>query len=130
MRGKLRQVLSAELDGVEMLSVSLVGSIVTQEGTIIVCGSESEMLNRLRTAISQIAGVDPSKPSLNHITVGQFTQPFGSPGAYQKALQAMGQLRDYRIGELCVQDLKLVYYRNRLLQDIVSQEIIKLPAVD
>ena len=128
--GKLRQVLRAELSRVEILTVPLAGSLVTQEGTIIVCGAENETLSRLRAAISQIAGVDPAKPSLNHITIGQFTQPFGSPEAYQKALQAMGQLRDYPIGELAVRELKLVYYRNRLLQDVVSREIIRLPIVD
>lgn len=128
--GRLRQVLYAKLSRVEILAVSLAGSLVTQEGTIIICGAENETLDQIRTAISQIDGVDPLKTRSNHITIGQFTQPIGSPEAYQKALQAMGQLRDYPVGELSVQDLKLVYYRNRLLQDVVSQEIIRLPVAD
>lgn len=126
----LGTVLHAELGSLPALAVCLRGSVVDDKGTILVCGQESERLIRLRAAIARIDGVDRLKSPGNHITIGQFTRPFGSAGAYRRALDAIEPLRDRPIGELAVREIKLIYYRHRLLGDVVGQQVIDLPVRD
>jgi hypothetical protein len=124
----LGRVLRAELDAVATLTVPLAGSLVTESGGVLVCGGESEPLARLRAAVGRLEGVDPLKSPASHITIGQFTRPFGSRQACCQALDAVEALRAIPLGSLVAGELKLVYYRNRLLHDIVAQETIPLPA--
>jgi hypothetical protein len=123
----LGRVLRAELGEVTTLTVPLAGSLITESGGVLVCCGESEPLAQLRAAIGCAEGMDPPKSPGTHITIGQFTRPFGSRRAYRQALSAMEELRALPPGDLSAAELKLVYYQNRLLHDIVAQETIRLP---
>lgn len=126
----LADVLQDELGAVSSLSVSLSGSVVSEDGAILACGGESETLGRLRTAIGRIEGVDPPKSPSIHVSIGHFCQPSGSPKAHRRALEAMERLRRWPLGTLVAREVKLVYYRNRLLDEPVRQARIQLPVAE
>ena len=127
---RLDQALWTELRDLAPFSLPLTGSLVTEDGAVLICGGESETLTRLRAAIGQVEGVDLLKSAANHIRIGQFRRPFGSPQAYWQAMDAIERLQQLTLGDLVVDELKLVYYRRRLLDDLVSQVTLPLSLGD
>jgi hypothetical protein len=123
----LDRVLRHELGSLNEIRVWLSGSVVTGGGSLLVVGEPDETLVRLRATIGQIEGVDALKSASIHITIGQFTQPFGSSRAYRQAMEAFETLRASPSGDLLLHELKLVYYGHRLLHDLRWQQTICLP---
>jgi hypothetical protein len=123
----LDRVLHRELGSVSGIRVRLSGPVVADGGAVLVLGQPDANLVRLRAAIARLAGVDPLKSPSSHITIGQFTKPFGSARACRRAMEEVEALRDFPMGNLLVGELRLVYYRHRLLHDLAWQRTIRLP---
>jgi len=119
-------VLHSELGATASLAVPLRGLELTDEGTAILRGAEVETLSRLRAAICRLPGVDPPKGDGNHVALGRLARPL-APAEGQRAARLLAPLRSRPAGTLVVRELKLVTYRSRLLDDVVSQETIMLP---
>lgn len=116
-----------ELASESEIRIRLTGSVVSNGGAVLVLGQPDETLVRLRAAIVRLEGVEPLKSASSHITIGQFSQPFGSTWAYRRAMEEVEALRDFPLGDLLVRELRLVYYRHRLLHDLAWQRTIRLP---
>lgn len=108
------------------LSVPLRGLSITRKGAVMVCGARSESLSLLREQVARLPGVAASRDVPLHITIGQVRGTCGSAEAFDEAMSALRRHAAASVGVLRSTRLYLLYYRSRLLDQVIRSAVISL----
>jgi hypothetical protein len=111
---------------ISSLVVPLKGLVVTRDGAVLVCGVATEGLCWLQEQVSRLLGVAAPRDVPLHITIGQVKRVFATEEAFGEAMIALRHLGDIPVGTLHSSQLHAVYYRSRLLDQILRSEVIPL----
>ena len=111
---------------VASLSVPLRGLSTTWKGAVMVCGARSESLRLLREQVARLPGVAASRDVPPHITIGQVRGACGSAEAFDEAMAALRCHAAASVGVLRSTRLRLLYYRSRLLDEVIRSATIPL----
>jgi 2'-5' RNA ligase len=108
------------------LQVPLRGLSVARNGAVLVCGMATDGLQRLQEQVGQMPGVAAHRHMPPHITIGQVRRPCGTVEAFGQAMAALRRQATTPVGTLRVGGLRLLYYRSRLLDEVVQSAVIAL----
>jgi 2'-5' RNA ligase len=108
------------------LEVPLRGLSVAPNGAVLVCGMATDGLQRLRGQVSQMPGVAARRHVPPHITIGQVRCPCGTVEAFGQAMAALRRQAATSVGTLHVSGLRLLYYRSRLLDEVIQSAVFAL----
>lgn len=105
------------------LAVLLRGLAVTGDGAVLVCGAATDGLRWLQEQVSQLPGVAAPRDIPPHVTIGQVRRPCG---AFGQAMAALHRHAADPVGTLRATRLCMLYYRSRLLDQVMQQAVIPL----
>jgi 2'-5' RNA ligase len=108
------------------LVVPLQGLAVTWNGAVMICGAATDSLRRLQRPVSRLPDVAASRDVPPHVTIGQVKRPCGTTEAFGKAMTALRRHAADSIGSLHSARLHVLYYRSRLLDQVIQSEAIDL----
>jgi hypothetical protein len=108
------------------LAVPLRGLSITGNGAVLVCGAATDGLRWLREQVSQLPGVAAPRDIPPHITIGQVRRPCGTVDAFGQAMATLYHHAADPVGTLRSDRLHVLYYRSRLLDQVVQQAVIPL----
>jgi len=108
------------------LTVPLKGLSITANGAVLVCGAATDGLRWLQAQVSQLPGVAAPRDIPPHITIGQVRRPCGTPEAFDRAMATLYRHAADAVGTLRSDRLRVLYYRSRLLDQVLQQASILL----
>jgi hypothetical protein len=106
--------------------VPLKGLSITVNGAVLVCGAATDGLRWLQEQVSQLPGVAAPRNIPPHITIGQVKRPCGSVDAFGQAMATLYHHAADPVGTLRSDRLRVLYYRSRLLDQVIQQALIPL----
>lgn len=108
------------------LEVPLGGLSVTWNGAVLTCGAVTDGLRRLQRQVSRLPGVAAPRDVPPHITIGQVIRPFGAARAFRQAMAVLHRHAADSVGTLRSPQLRVLYYRSRLLDQVIRSAVIPL----
>ena len=108
------------------LEVPLGGLSVTWNGAVLACGAVTDSLRRLQRQVSRLPGVAAPRDVPPHITIGQVIHPFGAARAFRRAMAVLHRHAADSVGTLRSPQLRVLYYRSRLLDQVLRSAVIPL----
>jgi len=108
------------------LEIPLRGLSVARNGAVLVCGMATDNLRRLQEQVGQIPGVAARRDIPPHITIGQMRRPCGTGEVFGQAMTTLRRHVTTPVGTLHVSGLRLLYYRSRLLDQVIRWAQISL----
>jgi 2'-5' RNA ligase len=118
--------LQAVVGQLPSLAVPLKGLSITVNGAVLVCGAATDGLRWLQKQVSQLPGVAAPRDIPPHITIGQVRRPCGTPDAFDQAMAPLYHHVADPVGTLRSDRLRVLYYRSRLLDQVIQQAVIPL----
>jgi hypothetical protein len=118
--------LEATAGQVPSLVVPLRGLSITGDGAVLVCGVATDGLRWLQERVSQLPGVSIPRGIPPHITIGQIRRSCGTENAFGEAMTALYRHAADSVGTVRSNRLRVLYYRSRLLDDLIQQAVIPL----
>jgi 2'-5' RNA ligase len=118
--------LAAVAGQLPSLTVPLNGLSITFNGAVLVCGAATDGLRWLQEQVSQLPGVAAPRDIPPHITIGQVSRPCGTPEAFDRTMATLYPHAADPVGTLRSDQLRLLYYRSRLLDQVIQQVSIPL----
>lgn len=112
------------------LMVPLRGLSVMRNGAVVICGVATAGLRRLQEQVSRLPGVTAPRNIPPHITIGQVKRPCGTAKTYGKAMAALHRHAADPVGTLRSTRLRVLYYRSRLLGQVIRSAVIPLGRKD
>lgn len=106
------------------LAVPLRGLSVTWNGAVMICGAITDSLRQLQQQVSRLPGVAASRDVPPHITIGQVKRPCGTAEAFAEAMAALYSHAADSVGRLRSTRLHVLYYRSRLLNQVIRSAVI------
>lgn len=122
--------LEATVGQLPSLAVPLRGLSVTGDGAVLVCGAATAGLRWLQGKVSQLPGVAAPRDIPPHITIGQVRRPYGTANAFGQAMAALHRHAADPVGTLRSDRLRVLYYRRRLLDQVIQSAVIPLAQGD
>ncbi len=108
------------------LEVSLRGLSVARSGVVLVCGKTTNSLQALQEQVSRLPGVAAPRKVPPHVTIGRIEAPCGTPRAFGQAMAALSRHAAHPVGTLRLARLRVLYYRSRLLDQVIRSAVIPL----
>jgi len=118
--------LEAVVGQLPSLAVPLKGLSITVTGAVLVCGTATDGLRWLQEQVSQLPGVAAPRDIPPHITIGQVRRPCGTPDAFDRAMATLYHHVADAVGTVRSDRLRVLYYRSRLLDQVIQQASIPL----
>ena len=108
------------------LRVPLQGLSVARNGAVLVCGAATDGLRRFQGRVSRLPGVAVRRDLPPHVTIGQLKRPCGTEGAFGETMEALRCHAADPVGTLRTTRLRLLYYGDRLLNQVLRAAAIPL----
>jgi hypothetical protein len=108
------------------LVIPLWGLSVAWNGAVMTCGAVTDDLRWLQGQVSHLPGVAMPRHVPPHITIGQVIRPFGAAAAFRQAMAILRRHTADAVGTLRSPHLKVLYYRRRLLDQVIQSAVIPL----